>query len=70
MAQDPEGRVFIKVLRDVAGKWQLKSISEDGATFVDLKDWKLCGYAVAILGDDTGGNDRNIRWPFGQPIKA
>lgn len=69
MAEDPEGKVYIKVLRDVGGKWQLTSVAKDGAHFEDLKGWKIHGYAVAILGDDDG-EGRNIRWPFGQPIKA
>lgn len=68
MAQCPEGKVYIKVLRDVAGRWQLSSIAKDGANFEDLSGWTIHGYAVAILGDETTG--RNIQWPFGQPIKV
>lgn len=67
-AQDPEGRVLIKALRDVANKWQLHSIATDGAKIEDTTGWKICGYAIAILGDEPGG--RNIEWPFGQPIKV
>ena len=69
MAQCPENRIFIKVLRDVKGVWELHSLNPQGAQFDNLRGWKIHGYAVAILRDPDGGN-MNIMWPFGQPIKV
>ncbi len=69
LAEDPDGHVRIKVLRDISSHWELHSLSPDGCTFTDLTGWKVYGYAVAIMRDmDEPGP--NITWPFGLPIKV
>lgn len=70
MASDPEGRMFVKVLRHASAGWFLESVSPTGATFRDLAGWRICGYAVAIIRDPDGSGEPNITWPMGQPIKV
>lgn len=69
MVQSPEHAVMIKALRVQGDKFILESLSKDGATFTDLTDWQIFGHAVAIFGDDDG-TGRNVRWPYGQPIRV
>ena len=68
MAESPDGRVFVKVLRFVAGHFELHSIAAHGATFQQLAGWKILGYALAIMGDHE--RNRNIEWDGGSPLKA
>jgi phage repressor protein C with HTH and peptisase S24 domain len=69
MVESPEHKVYIKVIRDTGAHWILESINPEGQTFEDLRGWKICGYAVAIMRDPEG-SEMNIHWPFGMPIKA
>lgn len=69
MAESQDGRVFVKVLRFTsAGRFELHSIAEHGATFANLSGWKILGYALAIIGDHD--RSRNIEWDGGAPLKA
>ena len=69
MVESPEHKVYIKAIRDTGTHWILESINPEGQTFEDLRGWRICGYAVAIMRDPEG-SEMNIHWPFGMPIKA
>ena len=70
MAESPDNKCFLKVLRsDPLGKFYLESINPLGVVVTELEGWKLCGYAVCVMGD-TGSQSRNIEWNFGAPLKA
>lgn len=71
LATAPDGRTFLKVLREgQTGKWELHSLSADGAVFDDLRDWMVHGYAVAIIQADPLPGTANVEFGFGRPLKA
>lgn len=67
-AQSPDGRMVVKVLREVGGHWELHSIAPEGATFKDLTGWKVYGWAVIVIRDGEQG-EPNIEWNFGKPLR-
>jgi len=70
LAQDPEGKTVLKVLRQNSdGTMFLNSINPNGASFENLTGWVYFGHAVTILGDDDR-EGANIEWRGGSPLKA
>lgn len=70
LAENENHQVYVKALRydTGSGRYQLHSISSNGATFTDLTGWKIIGYAVVIMGGHESG-ERNIEWNDGAPLK-
>lgn len=68
-AEDPDRKVWLKVLREGKDSWELHSLSSTGATFSDLSGWKIKGHAIAIFHepDEPGPN---IEWIRGTALRA
>lgn len=69
LATNPEGKVYLKVLRQGGDGWELHSLSKHGSAFTDLAGWQIHGYAVAILRDEDEPGP-NVEWRGGRPLKA
>lgn len=68
-AASPEGRQYIKCLRQPGRHFILDSYAEDGLTVENIAGWTIYGYAIAILGPP-GMGSRNIEWNEGRPLRA
>jgi len=68
-AEDPDDKVWLKVLREGKEGWELHSLNPAGATFRNLTGWKIKGHAIAIFHepDEPGAN---IEWIHGSPLRA
>jgi transcriptional regulator with XRE-family HTH domain len=69
IARRPDGANFIKALRRGSTRLELHSINPEFAPILELQDWALKGYVVAILHTYTG-QGANIEWDDGRPLRA
>jgi len=68
VAQNPEGRRFIKALREKKAL-ELHSLNENFAPIRNVSGWQLVGSVVAIWGEYEPGS-ANIEWDGGRPLKG
>lgn len=68
VAQNPEGRRFIKALREKT-HLELHSLNEAFPPIRDVTGWQLIGSVVAIWAEYEAGS-ANIEWDGGRPLKA
>lgn len=69
LVKSPDGRAYLKALRQTGNSWKLESVNKGGITIEDLAGYELVGHAIAII----GGDDRegaNIEWRGGRPLKV
>lgn len=71
LATSPDGKVYLKILREGDnGRWELHSHIKDGLTFTNLSDWRIHGYAVAVLIADAPTQGANIEYRDGSPLRV
>lgn len=68
VAQNPDGRRFIKALRE-KDHFELHSINESFPAIKDVSGWQLLGSVVAIWGQYEAGGP-NIEWDGGRPLRG
>lgn len=70
LAESPDHKVYMKVLRLREGRYVLESINPAYPTMHDLNGWTLHGYAVAIMKGDPDPGQPNIEYLEGAPLRA
>lgn len=70
LAESPDYKVYMKVLRLHEGRYVLESINPAFPAMHDLSGWKLHGYAIAILKADPDPGMPNIEYLEGAPLRA